>query len=81
LPGYQVGIWFGVLAPAGTPQAIVNKLHQEIVAIFRSPDVSKTIVTQGGDVVASTPAEFGKVMRSETARLGKVIRDAGIKPE
>ena len=81
LPGYTTGIWFGVLAPAGTPKPVIARLNREIVAILRSPEISQTIVAQGGDVVASTPEGFGKVLREETARLGKVIRDAGIKPE
>jgi tripartite-type tricarboxylate transporter receptor subunit TctC len=81
LPGYTTGIWFGVLAPAGTPKPVIARLNQEIVAILRTPEISQTIVAQGGDVVASTPEGFGKVLREETARLGKVIRDAGIKPE
>lgn len=81
LPGYQAGLWFGVMAPAGTSKAIVDKLHQEIVAIMRSPEVSKTIVTQGGDLIASAPAEFATIMREETVRLGKVMREAGVKPE
>ena len=81
LPGYTTGIWFGVLAPAGTPTPVIARLNREIVAILRAPEISQTIVAQGGDVVASTPEGFGKVLRDETARLGKVIRDAGIKPE
>jgi len=81
LPGYTTGIWFGVLAPAGTPKPVIARLNREIVAILRTPEISQTITAQGGDVVASTPEGFGKVLREETARLGKVIRDAGIKPE
>ena len=81
LPGYTTGIWFGVLAPAGTPKPVIARLNREIVAILRTPEISQTIVAQGGDVVASTPEGFGKVLREETVRLGKVIRDAGIKPE
>ncbi len=81
LPGYEAGIWFGVMAPAGTPKSVIARLHQEIVTILRLPEVSQNIVTQGGDVVASTPEEFAKLLRNDIERLGKVIRDAGIKPE
>jgi tripartite-type tricarboxylate transporter receptor subunit TctC len=81
LPGYTTGIWFGVLAPAGTPKPVIARLNREIVAILRTPEISQMIVAQGGDVVASTPEGFGKILRDETARLGKVIREAGIKPE
>jgi tripartite-type tricarboxylate transporter receptor subunit TctC len=81
LPGYETGIWFGVLAPAGTPKAIISRLNKEIVAILRLPEISQTIVAQGGDVVASTPEGFAKILRDDIQKLGKVIREAGIKPE
>lgn len=81
LPGYEAGIWFGVLAPAGTSKSVVSRLNGEIAAILRLPEVSQMIVAQGGDVVASTPQEFAKILREDIARLGKVIRAAGIKPE
>ena len=81
LPGYEAGIWFGVLAPAGTPKAVISRLNREIAAILRLPEISKNIVAQGGDVVASTPEEFTKILRADIVRLGKVIRQAGIKPE
>lgn len=81
LPGYEAGLWFGVIAPVATPKTIITKLNQEIVTIMRSPEVSKVIVTQDGEVVAGTPEAFAKVMRDETVSLGKIMRAAGIVPE
>lgn len=81
LPGYEAGIWFGFLAPAKTPRPIVNRLHQEITAILNRPEVRQMLVSQGGDVVASTQEEFAKLMRDDIERLGKLIRSAGIKAE
>lgn len=81
LPGYEAGIWFGFMAPTGTPKPVINKLHKEITAILQQPDVRQNIQAQGGDVVASTPEEFANHLHAEIERLGKVIRDAGIKPE
>jgi tripartite-type tricarboxylate transporter receptor subunit TctC len=81
LPGYEAGIWFGFMAPTGTPKPVISKLHKEITAILQLPDVRQNILAQGGDVVASTPEEFATHLRAEIERLGKVIRDAGIKPE
>lgn len=81
LPGYEAGIWYGVLAPAGTPQSVIARLNREIVSIVRQPEIRDNIVAQGGDVVASTPEEFDKTLRQDIARLGRIIREAGIKPE
>jgi tripartite-type tricarboxylate transporter receptor subunit TctC len=81
LKGYEAGIWFGVLVPAGTPKPVIARLNKEIVTILHLPEISSNIVAQGGDVVASTPEEFGKILRADIVRLGKVIRAAGIKPD
>ena len=81
LPGYETTIWFGFMAPAGTPKPVVARLNGEIVRILRLPEVSQGIVAQGGDVVASTPDEFGKRLRADIEKLAGVIKAAGIKPE
>ncbi len=78
LPGYQFTSWFGVLAPAGTSPAIVDKLNKEIVKALKSPDVSKQLTAQGADLIASTPAEFKAYLISETAKWHKVIGAAGM---
>lgn len=78
LPGYQTGLWFGFMAPAATPNPIVRRLNQELVAILTKPEILNNIRAQGGDVVASTPEAFAKILREEIARYAKVIRAAGI---
>lgn len=81
LPGYETTIWFGFMAPTGTPKPAITRLNSEIVRILKLPEVSQSVISQGGDVVASTPEEFGKRLRADIDKLAKVIRAAGIKPE
>ena len=81
LPGYEATQWFGFLAPAATPQPVLERLNQEAVRALKSPDLSKVMASEGAEVVASTPAQFGAYMRSETEKWGRVIKAAGIKPQ
>lgn len=81
LPGYEATQWFGVLAPAGTPRAIVDRLHAEIVAALKSPDVVKQFSTQGAQIVGSSPEQFAAYIRAETQKWAKVVKAAGIKPQ
>ena len=81
VPGYEASIWYGFLLPANTPKPIVEVLHREITGILKLPDVSQTFISQGGEVIASTPQEFRKAFANDVERLGKVIRDAGITAE
>jgi tripartite-type tricarboxylate transporter receptor subunit TctC len=81
LPGYEATQWFGMLAPAGTPRAIVERLHAEVIAALRSDDVKKHLAGEGAEIVGSTPEEFAGYLRSETAKWAKVIKAAGIKPQ
>jgi tripartite-type tricarboxylate transporter receptor subunit TctC len=78
LPDYVYDSWFGVMAPAGTPPAILNKVSADIAAALKLPDVVKAIDTQGLLVVTQTPAEFDKLIASEAARYGKILREAGV---
>ena len=80
LPGYAFTSWFGVLAPAQTPPAIIKKLNSEILKALHSPDIAASLSEQGADLIASTPEEFESFLKSETAKWGRVIRAAGIKP-
>ena len=81
VPGYDLSVWFGVLAPAGTPREIVQRLNTEIVRILQSPDVKERFLKQGVDVQTSTPEQFDAFVRSEVARWAKVIKDAGIRAD
>ncbi|MGZ3351417.1 MAG: tripartite tricarboxylate transporter substrate-binding protein, partial [Xanthobacteraceae bacterium] len=75
---YRTGTWFGLLAPAGTPSAVIGKLHTAAVAILQDQGVRAKIVEQGADVVANSPEEFRAFIREETARLAGVIRNSNI---
>ena len=81
LPGYEASIWFGFLAPAKTPKPVIARLHQEITSILKLPEARQTIVAQGGDPVASTPAEFDRVIREDIERIAKLVKTAGIRAD
>jgi len=81
VPGYDVSVWFGVLAPAGTPRDIVMRLNSDIVKIIATPDVTDKFVKQGVEPRTGTPEQFGDLIKSEVPRWAKVIRDAGIKAD
>jgi tripartite-type tricarboxylate transporter receptor subunit TctC len=81
VPGFVGGTWWGVLAPARTPAAVVDRLAKEIAAIVRAPDVTQTFNERGFEPVGNTPAEFRAYIESETRRWVKMAQDAGIKPE
>jgi tripartite-type tricarboxylate transporter receptor subunit TctC len=75
---YRTGTWFGLLAPAQTPAAILAALHRETVAVLREASVRARLVEQGAEVVGDTPEEFRAFLREETDRLARVIRGAKI---
>ncbi len=81
VPGFQIGSATSVLAPAGTPAAVINRLNQELVRLLNQPEVKERFFNVGVEVVASSPQEFAAAMKSEMARLGKVIKDAGLREQ
>lgn len=82
LPGFEIGNWNGLFAPAGTPPEIVAKLHQGIQSALEQPEVRKRIDDAGYDLLPQmTSAEFGKYIIEESAHYGKLTKAAGIKPE
>ena len=81
LPGFEAMAWFGVLAPAGTPQAIVSRLNGEIAKILQKPEIKDQFAGFGSEPGRGTPEEFAAYIRTEIGKWGKVIRDAGIKAE
>ncbi len=78
---FVMGNWTGIVAPAGTPKPVVNKLAAEVTRIIRSPEISKRLIDQGVDPLGGTPEEFGKLIRAETVRFGKAVRESGAKAE
>jgi hypothetical protein len=79
MPGFEAGIWNGVLAPANTPPAIIDKLYGAIAKIIQSPDVRERILGMGADPALSTPAEFSAFIAAELKKWTKVIKDSGAK--
>ena len=80
-PGFEAVAWFGLSAPGGTPNAIVQKLYQDIAKALALPDVRTRLNDVGLDVVARTPQEFVAQIKSEIAAKGQLIRDSGAKPD
>jgi len=78
VPGFELNSWYGMMAPAGTPKAIVNRLQQEVAAALRKPDVQEWMKQAGLDPVGSTPEEHAAQIRSEMAKWAKAVRDARI---
>jgi tripartite-type tricarboxylate transporter receptor subunit TctC len=81
VPGYEVSNWIGIVAPAGTPQAIVDKLHQEITAIQDSPEVARQFAAEGAEAVRMSQVQFGTYMVNEMTKWERVVREGGIKAE
>ena len=79
--GYEAGTWYGILAPAGTPSAIVNQLNAELVKILAMPEIRNPFAAQGVEPRGDKPAEFAALIRDDYAKWAKVIKDANIKAE
>ncbi len=78
VPGFVVTQWHGLLAPAGTPKAIVERVQQGVATILKQPDVLARLAADGTDPVGSSPAQFAAHMKAERAKWIKAIKDAGI---
>ena len=81
LPGYEAIQWYGLLAPAGTPREIVNKVQAETARILVLPEVKARLAADGADAVGNRPEEFAAYIRTEIAKWGKVVKAGGIKLE
>ncbi|MSQ70308.1 MAG: tripartite tricarboxylate transporter substrate binding protein [Betaproteobacteria bacterium] len=82
LPGYALEIWFGVLAPAGTPRPIIDRLNAEINKVVRDPQIVKDRLNPIGLApVGTTPEQYMNVMKADLVKYAKIAKDAGIKPE
>jgi tripartite-type tricarboxylate transporter receptor subunit TctC len=79
--GYDGSAWYGVLAPAGTPAAIVTRLHTELMTVLRTADLKDKLVSQGLEPASYTPEEFSALIVSELAKWAKVVAAAGVKNE
>lgn len=81
LPGYRAEAFQGMVAPAGVPPAILNKLSAEVISIVKSPEVVQSFQRDGAEVVGSTPREFTAFLKAEMQKWSKVIKEAGIQPD
>jgi tripartite-type tricarboxylate transporter receptor subunit TctC len=81
VPGYEAMMWWGIFAPAGTPEAVVERLNKELMVIMNSGDTKKIFENQGAEADLMGPSEFTKFIQLETAKWSKVIKDGNIKAE
>jgi tripartite-type tricarboxylate transporter receptor subunit TctC len=81
VPGYEASSWFGIVAPAGTPPAIVNRLQHDIATGLKQPNVQQRFAKSGARLLGNTPAEFAQQIRQDRQMWGEVITAAGIKAE
>jgi tripartite-type tricarboxylate transporter receptor subunit TctC len=81
LQGFEIQSWFGLLAPAGTPKAVIARLSAETIQVLGRADVKATLGAQGLEVVAGSPEQFGEHIKSEIAKFSRIAKTAGIKAE
>jgi tripartite-type tricarboxylate transporter receptor subunit TctC len=79
VPGYEATIWLGIMAPAGTPQPVVDKLNAEINKVIERPDVKEAWAKQGAVPMVMSPAAFDKYLRGDIEKWAKVVQASGIK--
>jgi tripartite-type tricarboxylate transporter receptor subunit TctC len=80
-PGFEAVPWFGLMAPAGTSPAIADKVYRETMRVMAMPDVRKSLLDLGLELVGGTPAEFSATIEREIPQWAKVIKFANIKPD
>ena len=81
LANFEVTTWYGILAPAGVPRSVVNRLNAELVKIMHSPEMKEKLAATGTDPLTSTPEEFAAYIQREIAKWGDVIRKAGVRAD
>jgi tripartite-type tricarboxylate transporter receptor subunit TctC len=80
-PGVETGTWYGILAPARTPSAIVAQIQRTIAHVLEAPELKARILNQGVDIVSSSPAEFEKFIIAEVAKWSRVVKTAGVRAD
>ena len=81
VPGYDAVQWYGLLAPAGTPPEIIDRIQAEVVAALKLPEVRERLAADGADPIGSTAAEFATVIKDELAKWGRVAKEGGMEPQ
>jgi len=80
-PGFEASVWYGFIAPANTPKAIVTRLHDEVQKALQSKDVRERLANAGGEVLPGSSEQFATLIRTERQRYAKLVREANIKPD
>ena len=78
-PGFEAALWLGVLAPAGTPKPIIERLNKELVSIVATPDFKVLMEKNGAEPISNSPDQFGSMIRAEVERYSKVVKNIGLK--
>ncbi len=81
VPGYDAGVWYSLLAPAGTPRAIIDRLNRETIAVLNKPEFTKLLVENAIDPIGSTPEELAQYIKNEIDKWAKVVKEGGIRLE
>ncbi|MGZ9067340.1 MAG: tripartite tricarboxylate transporter substrate-binding protein, partial [Burkholderiales bacterium] len=81
LPGFDISLWQGIVAPAGTPREVVAKLNEQVVAGLKMPDLRARLTAQGLEPVGSTPGAFGDYMKAEADKWARVIKATGARAD
>jgi tripartite-type tricarboxylate transporter receptor subunit TctC len=81
VPGYEAVIWLGLMAPAGTPKAVVDRLNAEMTKIASRPDVKKSWQDQGAVPMAMSPADFERYLNADIAKWAKIVKLSGARPD
>lgn len=81
LKGYVVTAWKGLLAPAGTPEAVIARLHDAAVKVLAAPEVRDRMIASGAETVGGTPAQFAEMIRQETIKWSALVKSTGVSAE
>jgi len=80
-PGFDASLWLAIMAPAGTPPAVIDRLHKEIVAVIGSPDAADALAKAGAEPISSTPAELASMVKDGVGKYATIVKQAGVKAE
>jgi tripartite-type tricarboxylate transporter receptor subunit TctC len=80
-PGFDASLWLALMAPAGTPAPVIERLNREVIAAVSSKETAETLDKNGAEPLTSTPAELAAIIKEGVAKYAKVVKDAGVKPE
>jgi tripartite-type tricarboxylate transporter receptor subunit TctC len=81
LPGYEIDLWFGLMAPSRTPPAVLARLNAELNKVLQAPEMRERLASQSYEPLGGTPERFAAAIRADMERYSKAIKDAGIRPE